>query len=55
MEPIKRILEFQEAVVQTQLFVGFVDKIRLEHKSLEPYRTFLCDWISFRLYLKNKK
>lgn len=52
MEPIKRLLEFHEAVVQTQMFVGFVDRIRVEQKSLDPFRLFLRDWIYFRLYMR---
>jgi hypothetical protein len=56
MEPIKRVLEFHEAVVQTQLFVGLVDRIRMEHKSLDPFRSFslpklYTSLINFKLFL----
>lgn len=38
MEPMRSVVEFQDAVVQTQLFLGFVDKVRTEYNHLEPFR-----------------
>jgi hypothetical protein len=32
--------EFQDAVVQTQLFLGYVDRVRTEYNLLEPYRYY---------------
>lgn len=38
MDPIRSQVEFQELMVKTQLFVGFVDRIRSEYNGLEPLR-----------------
>ena len=34
----RSVVEFQDAVVQTQLFLGYVDRVRTEYNCLEPYR-----------------
>jgi hypothetical protein len=38
MEPLKNYLEFQEAVVRTQLFVAFMDKLRKDNRLLDNVR-----------------
>lgn len=52
MEPMRSIVEFQDAVVQTQLFLGYVDRVRTEYNCLEPYRIFISDWVSYRWRLR---
>jgi hypothetical protein len=51
MEPVRRHVEFQEAVVQTQLFVGFMDHVREESASKDKDRVFIRDWVGFRMHL----
>jgi hypothetical protein len=38
MEPLRNHLEFQEAVVHTQLFVAFMDKLRKDNRLLDNVR-----------------
>jgi hypothetical protein len=38
MEPLRNHLEFQDAIVHTQLFVSFMDKLRKEQHVLNVYR-----------------
>jgi len=38
MEPLRNHLEFQEAVVHTQLFVAFMDKLRKDNRLLDNIR-----------------
>lgn len=38
MEPLRNHLEFQEAVVHTQLFVAFMDKLRRDNRLLDNVR-----------------
>lgn len=58
MEPLRNHLEFQEAVVHTQLFVAFMDKLRKDNRLLDNvrYKIFLsfswmgieqCGWLTF--------
>jgi len=49
MEPVRRHVEFQEAVVQTQLFVGFMDHVREESLKKDHDRQFIRDWVGFRM------
>jgi hypothetical protein len=46
MEPLRNHLEFQDAIVHTQLFVSFMDKLRKEQQLLDTFRyfNFLCCW-----------
>ena len=55
MEPVRRHVEFQEAVVQTQLFVGFMDHVRAESAAKDRFRQFIREWVTFRLRMKMKK
>ena len=55
MQPVRRHVEFQEAVVQTQLFVGFMDAVREEAEKQDKYRTFIYDWLTFRIHLARKR
>lgn len=41
MEPLRNHLEFQEAVVHTQLFVAFMDKLRRDNRLLDNVRSGL--------------
>eukprot|EP01036_Dinobryon_divergens_P026449 gene26449-35106_t len=54
MEPLRNHLEFQEAVVHTQLFVAFMDKLRKDNRLLDNVRRFIGHWIYFRIVLRNK-
>ncbi len=54
MEPVRRHVEFQEAVVQTQLFVGFMDQVRKESISKDSQRMFIRDWVGFRIHIRKK-
>jgi hypothetical protein len=38
MEPLRNHLEFQDAIVHTQLFVSFMDKLRKEQHLLDTLR-----------------
>ena len=38
MEPLRNYLEFQEAIVHTQLFVAFMDKLKKEQQLLQHIR-----------------
>jgi hypothetical protein len=38
MEPLRNQLEFQDAIVHTQLFVSFMDKLRKEQSLLDTFR-----------------
>lgn len=38
MEPLRNHLEFQDAIVHTQLFVSFMDKLRKEQHLLDTFR-----------------
>ena len=51
---MRRQVEFQEAVVQTQLFVGFMDASRTESHEKDSSRRFIRDWAMFRTRIKNK-
>ena len=55
MQPVRRHVEFQEAVVQTQLFVGFMDAVREEAEKQDKYRAFIYEWLTFRLHLARKR
>jgi hypothetical protein len=55
MQPVRRHVEFQEAVVQTQLFVGFMDSVRVAAERQDKFRGFIYDWVYFRLHLAKKK
>eukprot|EP01038_Epipyxis_sp_PR26KG_P004365 gene4365-6176_t len=55
MEPLRNYLEFQDAMVHTQMFVAFMEKLRSEHKLLENIRIFISHWIYFRIVLIKKK
>jgi hypothetical protein len=57
MEPLRNHLEFQDAIVHTQLFVSFMDKLRKEQHLLDTFRyvakrtsffTLFCVPISIR-------
>ena len=50
-----RHVEFQEAVVQTQLFVGFMDSVREAAESQDGYRSFIYDWVTFRVHIAKNK
>lgn len=41
MEPLRNHLEFQDAIVHTQLFVSFMDKLHKEHIEMDHYRYLL--------------
>ena len=57
LEPLRYILEFQEAMVKTQLFVSFMDRLRKEHYMLDQVRyVVIIDVIvdcGFTLYLSH--
>eukprot|EP01034_Spumella_vulgaris_P024136 gene24135-30446_t len=55
MEPLRNYLEFQEAMVHTQLFVAFMDKLKKEQQMLEHVRVFISHWIYFRIVMKRKQ
>ena len=55
MQPVRRHVEFQEAVVQTQLFVGFMDSVREAAESQDGYRSFIYDWVTFRVHIAKNK
>jgi hypothetical protein len=55
MEPLRNYLEFQEAMVHTQLFVAFMDKLKKEQLLLEHVRVFISHWIYFRIVMKRKQ
>mmetsp|Transcript_4920 Transcript_4920/g.7501 ORF Transcript_4920/g.7501 Transcript_4920/m.7501 type:complete len:953 (-) Transcript_4920:33-2891(-) len=50
----RSILEFQDVVVHTQLFVSYVDKLRSEYIEKNSQRLFIADWLYFR-YIQKKK
>jgi hypothetical protein len=41
-----------EAVVQTQHFMGYVERIRSEYQERATTRQFIRDWITFRLHMR---
>jgi hypothetical protein len=55
MQPVRRHVEFQEAVVQTQLFVGFMDSVREAAERQDRFRSFIYDWVTFRVHLAKNK
>ena len=55
MQPVRRHVEFQEAVVQTQLFVGFMDAVREEAEKQDKYRAFIYLWLTFRIHLAKNR
>jgi hypothetical protein len=52
MSGIVNRVEFQEAVTKTQMFVGFVDRMRNETIELDPIREQIATWIYFRLHIR---
>jgi hypothetical protein len=53
MEPLRNMVEFRDAVVHTQLFLAFMDKMRKENSIIDKIRVFISHWVYFRL-LKRK-
>ena len=54
LQPLRSNLEFQESLVKTQLFVAYMDRLRSEYNEKESTRTFISDWLRFRIYYRNK-
>lgn len=52
LEPLRSKLEFQDAVVHTQLFVSFVDRVRREQVMLDRVREVIGHWIYFRVMIR---
>lgn len=52
LEPLRSKLEFQDAMVHTQLFVSFMDRLRREAKVLDQVREFIGHWIYCRIVVK---
>jgi len=49
MKPYEEQLKFQENVINTQLFVSFMDQLSVEYCSRESQRRFIADWIYYRM------
>jgi hypothetical protein len=52
LEPLRSKLEFQDAMVHTQLFVSFMDRMRREAAVLDQVREFIGHWIYCRVVVK---
>jgi hypothetical protein len=52
LEPLRSKLEFQDAMVHTQLFVSFMDRMRREAAVLDQVREFIGHWIYCRIVVK---
>ncbi len=53
LQTLRDQLAFQEAVLQTQLFVGLIDKVRTAQTCLaDRQRLFLYDWLRYRMHVK---
>eukprot|EP01033_Poteriospumella_lacustris_P008044 gene8045-5791_t len=52
LEPLRSKLEFQDAMVHTQLFVSFMDRLRREAAVLDQVREFIGHWIYCRIVVK---
>jgi len=49
MKPYEAQLKFQENVINTQLFVSFMDQLSVDYCSRESQRLFIADWIYYRM------
>lgn len=55
MKPYEEQLKFQENVINTQLFVSFMDQLSVEYCSRESQRRFIADWIYYRMLRRARR
>mmetsp|Transcript_23538 Transcript_23538/g.39219 ORF Transcript_23538/g.39219 Transcript_23538/m.39219 type:complete len:300 (-) Transcript_23538:63-962(-) len=52
MHSLRTGLQLQESIIHTQMFVSFMDSQREAYESLAHFRTFIADWVYYRLKLR---
>ena len=55
MQIIKRQVDFQESLVNTQLFVAYIDSLRRAYADNDHERNFISDFIKYRWRLYKRK
>ena len=55
MQIIKRHVDFQESLVNTQLFVAYIDSLRRAYSDRDHERNFISDFIKYRWRLHKRK
>jgi len=52
LAPLRAALRLQESVINTQLFVSFIDQRSAQFKRQGGSRRFIADWVSYRLHVR---